>query len=534
MNSLQSFLIYNTNVSKYQLNIIFNRINVTNGKNIKCAISFGYDIDHSLWTGSNSLFQFTTSLFQEVNNIISDTSSKITLYHLPSPLTIKFECKNSKYNLPINNHEFIISNQLSPYTSSEYIDAINLGLQTSLFDSFHCKIQNTAPFFIPTFQCKINNNIPFLLSDTTISPNFKLITTNSVLNSILNFPTSITSVTTDTFFTIGQSGFTLTNNNNIFQLECIGQRNSNIQPISITIPKPTSLNNEFVFSFLETFIEAINQSFINATLANENKTNIDFTGTKIEIINYNNVSGLCTCRLTLNATIILTEKDYNMFLYDPYGYDGTISNNIWENEKNSWYSYLHFSNPFYDLNISSIIQSSQPFYSNQLFLTNENNYFSIDALENDLGGVYVKDNNIYNILIILTLTTGFYYTKEDIVNNINYLLQKNKISLGSYIDITTQTKTIFRININKIFTAQDYRIVFFDKSFTQCKFGKSTSVENVKWDTTLGWILGYRNSSEYDLSIKKLNTNTITNTSFYGEFISQAFQINIIIQISFL
>ena len=324
---------------------------------------------------------------------------------------------------------------------------------------------------------------------------------------------------------ISQSGYTVTNENDKYQLYNIGNRNGNIDPISITVPRPTSVSGEHVFGFLETFLEAINLSFTNTTFLNENNTNIDFSQTKIELIDYNKTTGLTKCRLFLNVKITLRQSDYRILFFDPTGYDGTALNNVWENEKNSWYSFLHFSQPSYDLNITPIVKSSDNFYSNQLLLTTTNNYFYINAIQNETGGVYVNGMTDYNIPIFLTLPIGSLYTKEMIVSNINKLLYENTLSSGSYIDVTSSKKTIFRININKIFTAQDYRIVFFDKTFTQCKFGSSSSVENVKWDTTIGWILGYRNLAEYSLSIDHMNIN-LNDISFYGEFPSQMFQVD--------
>ena len=519
----KSKIIYNTEVNKYQITIIVNRLKVTNGKNMKCALSFGLDNDNPLWTGTNSLFQFNYQSIYEINNIISDTPSNITSYTLPLSPTIKFECKNQNYNISLNNREFTIDHLLSPFTSSQYINAINQSLVTTVTDPFQCYIENTL--FIPTFHCSITNDIPFKSGEKY---NFTLHTEGSVLHTLLNFPLIITEQITTAEIGISQNGFTVTNTNDTYQLYNIGDRNTNIQPISIIIPRPLTGNGEHNFGFLETFLDAINLSFVNTTLANVNNTNIDFTNTKIELIAYNATEGKITCQLTLNVKITLREKDYKMFLFDPSGYDGTILNNVWENDKNSWYSYLHFSQPSYDLNISSIVKSSNTFYSNQLLLTNSNNYFFLNAVENEKGGAYVIGGTDHNVTIFLTLQTGIFYTKEAIVLNINKVLYENKIATGSYIDISSNVKSIFRVNVNKIFTAQDYRIVFFDKTFTQCKFGYTSSVENVKWDTAIGWILGYRNLTEYNLSIDNVNTNDNNNNniSFYGDFPSQLFTVD--------
>jgi hypothetical protein len=58
----------------------------------------------------------------------------------------------------------------------------------------------------------------------------------------------------------------------------------------------------------------------------------------------------------------------------------------------------------------------------------------------------------------------------------------------------------FVSNINIVYTSQNYNIVFYDTfDFIECYLG-ATSVRNTTWDTTLGWILGFRNNSEYNLS----------------------------------
>ena len=39
----------------------------------------------------------------------------------------------------------------------------------------------------------------------------------------------------------------------------------------------------FISVYVENFIDAINSSFVNTTVKNENETNFDFTSTKTEI-----------------------------------------------------------------------------------------------------------------------------------------------------------------------------------------------------------------------------------------------------------
>jgi hypothetical protein len=83
-----------------------------------------------------------------------------------------------------------------------------------------------------------------------------------------------------------------------------------------------------------------------------------------------------------------------------------------------------------------------------------------------------------------------------------------------------------RLNINKLYTPNDYRIVFYDPySFVKCYLGIK-SIKNVTWDSTLGWILGYRLMTEYSLSdyINSSNISTIigdttVTTNLYNYFL---------------
>jgi hypothetical protein len=57
----------------------------------------------------------------------------------------------------------------------------------------------------------------------------------------------------------------------------------------------------------------------------------------------------------------------------------------------------------------------------------------------------------------------------------------------------------FQFLVQKSFTSNDYSIVFYDPtSFYQC-YNTDSSIKNTTWDQTLGWMLGFRQTS-YPLS----------------------------------
>ena len=74
----------------------------------------------------------------------------------------------------------------------------------------------------------------------------------------------------------------------------------------------------------------------------------------------------------------------------------------------------------------------------------------------------------------------------------------------------------FLFNINMIYDTRDYLLDFFDPyGFSVCN-NVSKNIKSTSWDSTLGWVLGYRNYTEYPLSDTLNATNTITSGSITG------------------
>jgi hypothetical protein len=111
------------------------------------------------------------------------------------------------------------------------------------------------------------------------------------------------------------------------------------------------------------------------------------------------------------------------------------------------------------------------------------------------------------------------YSRSELFIKINSLLSERKTTKGSYFTyivdpITKYEYTKIVWNINKVYTTTDYKLVFYDLfSFASCSLG-SSSVRNATWDTTLGWILGFRYLTEYSLS--PTNIHYDLNTGIYN------------------
>jgi hypothetical protein len=109
--------------------------------------------------------------------------------------------------------------------------------------------------------------------------------------------------------------------------------------------------------------------------------------------------------------------------------------------------------------------------------------------------------DIYTMKFIITNEN---YTINTLIEHINGLFYNEPVTKGTVMYIES-SKVKIRFNINKLFSTKDFRVVFYDPySFVKCYSGAthkgSQSVQNATWDSTLGWILGFRNAIEYNLA----------------------------------
>ena len=124
--------------------------------------------------------------------------------------------------------------------------------------------------------------------------------------------------------------------------------------------------------------------------------------------------------------------------------------------------------------------------------------------ENDLT-ITIPASTEDNPYTTETLITAI---QTEITNTNDPRLQYTKIiykeeTTSETVDGTIITTTIpswtIRPNINHYYTTHDYRIVFYDMNdFTKC-ISTGTSYRNSSADTTLGYILGFKDLTEYDM-----------------------------------
>jgi hypothetical protein len=515
---------------QYKLSIVLNRKTIKNAPHVKYAAYFPDSPNNPLWVGAQSFLNLSSN-YCEFQSIVSENESEITSYNINYPPTIYLKCNRPYYGQSDTSlNDISLTIPLSPtfpvpgYTMPQYLAAINgqfSALSANTSNAYVCSIDTSNPTSLPTMK--------FDIHQVFYNNNFWIDVSGSIFDVLMNFPKEITDGTTTTTFDLSSnttSTFNLENGYAIYDatnpanegLPCnqitiysIGENNNLVPPVTVTIPIPGGQTIGF-YEDTAALFRAINNAFASVSTSDvydNSYNNIDMTNS---YLSYNiNPNGTVTCTFHMDVRCVLTERDYDVILSDPSGH--SWSKNLYFMEDTS---YSLVSDPVLHY---AQIQGSHSVFSNQLYLTTANSYFYLNPVYNAIGGVYTKTGD-YNMTIQLTLPLNASYTKEDIVKNINEVLGNNIITQGSYIDIST-SNTIIRVDINKIFTAQDYRLVFFDTtSFTKCNFGLPTSVT---FDTVLGWVLGYRNSTEYFLSQDYVSTNQTTGGTYYDIYQSQAF-----------
>ena len=257
--------------------------------------------------------------------------------------------------------------------------------------------------------------------------------------------------------------------------------------------------NDFINTLTNSIISTV---YINQTVFSKSLVNsIIHFGDSIDI------------SLNINCNFFLSEQNYDVSFVD-------ISYNENHSLINSW-SYFNIDlSGGYDLsnnnlNGFSVIRGEQPISSNLMS--------SIQLIDNCNNTIILNTNNtnIPTDSITLTIPSGS-YTIATLNKEINSALSTNPRTFGSYIksvNINSQTYTYFWLNINRIFTTQDYILDFYNPiNFVSCYAGTS-SVQNTTWDSTIGWILGFRDYTQYYLTTQNqtINTGNTGNPSYYKQ-----------------
>jgi hypothetical protein len=539
-----SVVIVGNGYSQYQMNIQLNRYKTTNTPNSKIAVIFPDDI--IIWTTRASIFHFTKTT-NELNTIISETSAIQTNYFITTTPTMEFNCINPDYSInPKNSYVAIISpSPTNGYLLSDYLSQINTSIV--LINSQNTTISNPHGVFntdVTKATIDINTTLFTFNIDLTkkfTNYDYYMDVSNSFLSTFGLFenitdPSNNIDLSTKTINTIYtftgsipfSNSYTWTNKTLMVLKPRSTSDNANAPYLYIDIPGNVP-NTLFLSGFnpdqsnaLKKVLNDVFLTYVDPTDGN-NSTVLSNT-----IIDFNIDGDNLITTLQIKVTKTLTQKDYELKFND---LSMNLSPTNWKTDtRNSWYinlgleqqSYL-LEDPSYNttnVSYSTVIGTNKISNLDYINITNNNNKIYIQPRTTAVG-LYTGDNSN---TIILTVPIGS-YTRDQLINQLNNQFSVattpngQNIASGSVFSVIINDKsknyyTHMKLNINKIYSASDYVVNFYDPySYVSC-FSIGKSIQNTTWDSTMGWILGFHNYTEYPLAsaVESVNKFALSGT----------------------
>jgi hypothetical protein len=189
----------------------------------------------------------------------------------------------------------------------------------------------------PTILCYVEHTIT--------SNNFIINFSSCILHSLCNLSTVYSTLYDNkklvSSFILQESGYGITNKNNIITIQSIGSKNRNIPSIQLFIDIPS--NN--VYTCIEDLAIAIRQTFLRSK--NNNEYGIDLSKSTIQF-KLDQTTGNIICELSINIQVQLKSSDYTLYLIDtdtdtdPNPNTAIDTGNGNDNIRNSWFTHLGF------------------------------------------------------------------------------------------------------------------------------------------------------------------------------------------------
>lgn len=543
--------------SHFDMEIRVNRFNTFQSPNSKICVVFPDDT--SIWTGPQSAFVFQNR-FNELSNSVSETIVQENRISVTTNPKLTFTCTKANYNNSYNNYVVNISN--NDYLISELITEINnkiietntasinidnglgvfkttnsLGFIDNADDLFKLRVDLTKTFTEKNYLVNllggaldINNFIfgPQVLTDSSSRYNdlsqINLLTEGSIIyGKIISSGEGYKIYENSTYFTLTARSATGISTSVVHSINTYGTRELfNIEDADGRYYRSFLFQQDADLPLLENEINnAINSYTYNGEAI--------FSGTNVSIIK----SGLsASIVLTINARTSLTQSDYILTFSDDHsssqvtdGSFNTDASNVWANDLKIGQPDYNLNNPLYDIaGVSySQIVSSGTVSGSSININSENNIIYIEPVSDTANDSIATEDNANVLTVVLTLGT---YTRDQLIAEINSKLSSSTTSAGvtlasgSFVSVFkkgTNSYSRIRLNINKTYRANDYRVVFYDPfSFVTYKIGPNI-ITSTTWDATLGWVLGFRISTEYFLSDYTSSTSNAFVRSITGD-----------------
>ena len=525
----------------YKLTIILNRYLVKYKPSMKIKIDFPTETtstDYSIWTYkyvNHNCFFFDLSS-NDLSKITSEGKSTYSSYDISSNITLT--CTKDEYNTGENDILIKIPEQYA-ITLSTLLDKITQSFSNKDLVRFYTTSTDTEKkgAYIDA-SSKFNLTVDLEKIFTTeyynvTWGNTSLLSTKKANGDFNNYHISgmrawnenkdLSSDVNENVFTYSindsSSGYKV-DLSNVFTITPKNNNNSGNKGASSVIVSlsPSRINMHkngenvgYTFTKIQDYVYEINYAIQNTLVDDQNV----LAGSSLKYV-YNESDKWYDLSLNIMYNYSLTEKDYDITFVSFNGYD----KDIWKIFDIS--SNYKLSNPE---NIEtngaySIIRGRSDISGSLLTVTDSNNTI---ILQTNADSSSNSQYDIPNEKITLQMRTGK-YTNYTLCSEINRLFNDNPKLRGStisQIQINSILYTQLQMKINNIYTTKDYNIVFYDPiSFAKCFVG-SRSIQTTSWDSTLGWILGFRDYTQYSLTSENaqlFGNNTIYLTSSTGKY----------------
>lgn len=506
----------NYGYSQYYINIKLNKHTTPVLPNIKVVVEFPNVTYYSnnqynnIWlngTNTISCFAFSSQTI-EVSDIQAETKTLQTSYRIFPNTYIDFKCIAPGYQHPTNITPFI-DNSFSSFNN----------VRINLYDPAHNGLYTFRELITHVNNCfqTTNNAVDiFAMSNTSFFENSS--------TSLLEFNIDIAKTFTNNDYYVDLSGIYKFSSIPSKRADYINYANidlSNTSIISWSEPAPVrfTANTKIVIYPKQTSTNKNVAPFIiPIQFANKNLSELNYyINSQLQNFSHNNLNPLIHCLYSceLNAGTVVTTFRFNIInTLQETNYTMTFNEGSSTDISGVWTKIFFNTNSPYTLaNPDEVTYSkltNNNIISDYTLNLDSDQIIRFTAIDNGV----MTTNGTYDIDIYIE--SGL-YTREQLLQHINTQLDANLFTTGSYLSVEefdSNNYIVFHVNINKKFISNDYKIVFYDSvSFVKCYFG-TKSVRNTTWDSTLGWVLGFKDFTEYDLS-----TYTSTNgiVSITGE-----------------
>jgi hypothetical protein len=522
-----SGLVINANNSCYKLKLMFDRNKVMYQPNSKMAVIFPYENPanynfYIVWTMSETESGYHSGFyFKYLINDFSVISSELPIVKsnfTTNNARVYYTCNTPNYMVN-NKNDFSFNIPSGDYTLSQYILQLNTQLRQQTPNNI--KIIEGAGFNIVDSKIKCimdfnqtfteKNYIVYYDNTSLLCSTLNLTPTSDLSGSDAsgNFPLELYNIFNSSF-TISYAGYILDSSYIMTILPKPGTPNENEPPRILSLSKRNYPN-------YTQLLNDIQNTFITYNIVDNSINDIQLPYSQTFITKTaNTTTNIVDISFTLKISYTLTEANYIMSFYP----QSNIPTNPWNilglDPSYNLYTYLFDASQ--NRLAYSTINGDKLISENQINIVDGSNTLLITANYDPSGGVYSESgsNNIE-----ITIPSGN-YTTNSLLDAINNKFNSNPYTYGSkiYQELDNYTDDYYikiSLNVNRIYTSSDYSVVFYDPfSFASCNSNVQGGIQNVTWDTTIGWILGYRDYTSYRLTFEnQRNIKIQEKTNYY-------------------